>query len=235
MSKILTLDIETSPAKVYVWSLWRQNIGLNQVVTPGGVICVGAKWMGKKKTYLFSDWKDGHVAMLRKIRDMIAEADAVITYNGKKFDLPKLMGEFAQYGIAPPPPPTMIDVWLTARSLGLLSSKLAFVGPAMGVGGKMAHQGFDLWVGVMEGDKACQKKMAEYCIQDVVMTEALYTQIKPYITNHPRVSDALGACPACQSTNLTRQGVRRTRMFRVQRLQCQDCGSWTEGSRKKIG
>ena len=33
--RILLLDIETAPNKVYVWGMWNQNIAANQVVEDG--------------------------------------------------------------------------------------------------------------------------------------------------------------------------------------------------------
>src|SRR5699024_2686099 len=42
--RILTLDIETRPHTAHVFSLWRQNIGLNQLMERGHVMCFVAKW-----------------------------------------------------------------------------------------------------------------------------------------------------------------------------------------------
>ena len=49
VAKILSLDIETAPAKVYCWGLWDQNIGINQIVEDGYVLCWCAKWIDKKE------------------------------------------------------------------------------------------------------------------------------------------------------------------------------------------
>ena len=56
--KILIIDIETKPAMVYVWGLFKQNVGLEQVIDHGGMICFGAKWMGDKTTMMFSQWEE---------------------------------------------------------------------------------------------------------------------------------------------------------------------------------
>jgi transposase-like protein len=42
------------------------------------------------------------------------------------------------------------------------------------------------------------------------------------------------SCNRCGSKNLTSQGEKRTRHFRVQSLKCSDCGGWRQGLRKKI-
>jgi len=47
--KIVVLDIETSPIVAYVWSLFKVNIGLNQIVTEWSILSYCLKELGKKK------------------------------------------------------------------------------------------------------------------------------------------------------------------------------------------
>lgn len=234
-NKILILDIETRPAQAYVWRAYgEQNIGVEQIINPGGTICIGAKWLGAKETYLFSDWQHGHKEMLHHIHNMMSEADAVVTYNGDKFDLPKLQGEFLLNGFAPTPPLTSIDVVKSVRKLGFFVNRLAFIGPFLGVGAKIKHEGFELWVKVMEGDEAAQNRMARYCKQDVKLLEKLYLKVRPYIKNHPHLGDEKRECGACGSNKVQSRGFRRTKTMKIQRLQCTACGSWQDGKREKV-
>lgn len=234
--KLLVLDIETKPTQAYVWRAYgEQNISPDQVVAPGGIICVGAKWVGEKTTYLFSDWEHGHVEMLTAIHDMMSHADAVITYNGNRFDLPILQGEFLLNGLGPTPPCTSIDVLKAVRKFGFFMSKLAFIGPLLMNEGKQDTGGFKLWTSVMAGDAKAQTKMAKYCVQDVVLLEKLYLKVRPFILNHPHLGRVGGhQCGACGSTRTHSRGTRRTKAFKIARLQCQDCGSWQDGTRRKI-
>ena len=233
-NKILILDIETRPAQAYVWRAYgEQNIGVEQIINPGGTICIGAKWLGAKDTYLFSDWEHGHKEMLYYIHSMMSEADAVVTYNGDKFDLPKLQGEFLLNGFDPTPPLTSIDVVKSVRKLGYFVNRLAFIGPFLGVGAKIKHEGFDLWVKVMEGNEAAQNRMARYCKQDVKLLEKLYMKIRPYIKNHPHLGEDKRECGACSSNKVQSRGFRRTKTMKIQRLQCMACGSWQDGARTK--
>src|SRR5690606_10806763 len=48
-ARILTLDIETRPHEAYVWGLWKQNIGVTQLMERGHVMCFVAKWYGDKE------------------------------------------------------------------------------------------------------------------------------------------------------------------------------------------
>ena len=95
--KILTLDIETRPALAYVWRMYDENISPAQLVDPGGMICFGAQWLGERKVQFYSDWEHGHKGMVKAAHKLLNEADAVVTYNGDKFDIPKMNGEFLLY------------------------------------------------------------------------------------------------------------------------------------------
>lgn len=233
-SKILALDIETRPVEAYVWRLWDQNVSTDQIIREGSTICFSAQWVGDKEVFFYSDWGDGHEEMLRQAHRLLSEADAVLTYNGDRFDLPKLRGEFLKHRLPPVPPLTSIDVFKTVRKMGYDSSKLAFIGPLLGVGAKVKHQGFSLWKDVLAGDVKAQRMMEKYCKQDSVLLVKLYKRLAPYITNHPTLGKTSGlSCPVCQSENLQSRGYRRTKMFKVQRIQCQQCGSWSDGKRTK--
>lgn len=234
-NKILVLDIETRPAQAYVWSAYgEQNVGVEQIIDAGSIICVGAKWLGEREVFLYSDWEHGHEEMLKQIWTMMNQADAVLTYNGDKFDLPKLQGEFLLYGFGPTPPLTSIDVVKAVRKFGFFVNRLAFIGPFLGVGAKVKHEGFDLWVKVMQGNEPAQRRMARYCKQDVKLLEKLYLKVRPFIKNHPHLGIEKHECGACNSNHLQSRGYRRTKSFKIQRLQCQDCGSWQDGKREKV-
>lgn len=230
----MALDIETKPSTAYVWGFYDETVPADRVIDHGGVICVGAKFVGDKGTYLFSEWEHGHKGMLDGIHELMSEADAVVTYNGDKFDLPILNGEFALAGMGPPRPASSIDVYRSIKRLKLGISKLGVIGPRFGLGEKLKHEGFGLWKGVMAGDPKAQKRMGRYCLQDVRLLEALYKRVLPFIKNHPHLLGRdHGSCPACGSKRVQSRGWRPTMTQLVQRLHCQDCNSWHEGKRKK--
>lgn len=236
MNKILTIDIETRPALAYVWGLFDQNIGLSQLVEPSAPISFAAKFLHDKEMHFHSDWTDGHEGMIARAHALISEADAVVGYNSDSFDLRKLRGEFLLAGLPPPPPVTSIDLLKSVKKLGFQSGKLAYIGPFLAIGEKVKHEGFDLWLKVMQGDEAAQKRMEKYNIGDVKLTESLYKLLMPYIANHPHLGeDGPGQCGACGSHDLHKRGFRRTKSFKIQRLQCNDCGSWSDGTRKAVG
>lgn len=234
--KVLILDIETKPTLAYVWRAYgEQNIGIDQIAAPGGIICVGAKWLGDKDCKLFSEWEHGHQGMLEAIHEMMSFADAVLTYNGDRFDLRILQGEFLLAGLGPTPPCTSIDCLKAVRKFGFFVNKLAYIGPLLAVGEKIKTEGFTLWTAVMAGDVKAQGRMSRYCKQDVNLLEKLYLKIRPFVLNHPHFGTVGGKqCGNCGSTHLQSRGSRRTKAFKIQRLHCQSCGAWSDGTRKKI-
>jgi uncharacterized protein YprB with RNaseH-like and TPR domain len=233
--RILFLDIETKPAIIWSFGIRDQHITHKQIKEDGGVICVGLKWAGEKKVRVLSTWEHGFSEMIAETHKALSEADAVATYNGAAFDIPKLMGCFLLEGLKPPPPLTQIDIYKAVRKMGFISNKLDYIAPKMGLGGKVKHEGLELWLKVMDGDESAQKRMARYCAGDVRLTEQVYEKVRPYIPDHPHLGFiSRTACPACGSHRTQRRGVRRTKAMFMERIQCIDCGAWHTGARSKV-
>jgi hypothetical protein len=235
LPKILVLDIETKPLIAYVWRMYEEVNSIDKLIDTGGLLCFSAKWLGKNKTFFYSEWEHGTAAMVKAAHALLAEADAVITYNGDKFDLPKLQAEFATQEIGSPPPLTSIDVYKTTRTMGFVSKKLDFVAKALGCGGKVEHEGLGLWIKVLAGDAKARKKMRQYNIGDVTLLEKVYLKIRPFIKNHPHMGfTPKRECGACGSSKVHVSKWRRTKAMRIQQLHCQDCGSYYDGIRQKV-
>jgi len=236
-AKILFLDIETALILAYTFGIRDQHITHKQIANDRGgrlIHCVGLKWLGKP-VKVFSEWEHGYEGMMQAVHDHLAEADAIVTYNGAKFDLTKLEGQFHLLGMTPPPPPTQIDLYLAARKMGHICNKLDYLAPLFGLGGKVKHPGLELWIGCFNGDPAAQKLMAKYCAGDVRLTEQLYKHLKPFIRNHPHLAlTKRDECGSCGSTRLVSNGIRRTKATIYQRLQCQSCQSWTQKQLERV-
>ena len=233
--KILYFDLEWKPAKAYVWKMWDENISPDQLLDPGGMLCFSANWSGDKNYIFYSEWEHGHETMVRALHALMSDADAVVTYNGDKYDIPKANGEFLLLGLPPAPPVTSIDLLKAVKKMGFVMNRLAYIAPFLKVGAKVKHEGFRLWADVMNGDEKAQERMKKYCLEDTKILVALYEKIKPYIRNHPHLSNIKASeCGACGSTHVHSRGFRRTKAFRIQRLQCQSCGAWSDGTRQKV-
>ena len=233
--KILHLDEETSPITAYVWGLWKQNVSLNQIIDTSRVMCFAAKWEGGSgKPMFFSEWKDGHEAMIRKLHSLIDEADAVVTYNGKRFDLPVANREFVLYGLDKPAPHHDIDLFQVVKNnFRFASNKLDNVAQELGLGSKTKHTGFQLWVDCMNGDTKAQKLMEKYNVQDVVLLPRLYKRLLPWIKDHPNHSlysnDERPMCTNCGSHKVQSRGIQYNKTQYYNRYQCTGCGTWMRG------
>lgn len=207
--KIPVLDIETSLLTAYTFGIRDQVIGHNQIADDRGgrlILCVGLKWFGGK-SWVLSEWEHGYQGMLQGVHDALSEADAVCTFNGAKFDLPKLQGQFLLAGMTPPPPPTQIDLYLAARKLGFVCNKLDYLSQLLGIGSKVKHDGLQMWIDVFNGCPKAQARMARYCKGDVKLTEEVYRRLLPYIATHPHLGlTRADSCGACGSTRLEARG-----------------------------
>lgn len=232
--KILILDIETSPHTGFHWGLFQQNISIGQLIESSSVLCWAAKWLGEKKVYFSSIFHTTFTKMIKEIYNLINEADAIITYNGKRFDMPTLNKEFLLQKLPPPSPYKDIDLLTTARGkFKFASNKLDYVAQLLGVGQKTSHEGMPLWIECMAKNPKAWRLMKKYNIQDVKLTEEVYYKLQGWIKIHPNhnIEKEDLVCPNCGSTHLHRKGCQKSLTNTYQRLHCQNCGKW---SRTKI-
>jgi len=228
--RILLLDIETAPLVAHAWGLWDQRIGLSQIISPGYTLCWAAKWLGEKDVMFSGLNESSNLAMLAKIHRLIDAADAVVHYNGTKFDMPTLNREFLTVGLKPPSPYKNIDLLQTARrQFKFHSNKLDYVAQTLGLGSKTKHKGHELWVQCMNNDPEGWKIMKEYNINDVVLLEKVYVSLLPWIKNHPNrnvFSDRGACCTNCGSQDYQRRGTYTTTTLQYHRYWCKKCGAW---------
>lgn len=230
--KILLLDIETAPNLAYVWGIFKENIPIQRIVASGYVLCWAAKWYGESKVSFASVETTSTAKMLHGIHKMLDEADVVVHYNGKSFDIPTLNKEFVSQGLKPPSPYKQVDLLQIVRAtFRFPSNKLDYVCGALGLGSKVRHPGFEMWVKCMAKDRKSWKEMERYNRQDVKILEELYNRLKPWIRCHPNhgAYEDVACCPKCGSEDFTRRGVAITSTVKYARYQCKDCGGWFRG------
>lgn len=230
--RILLLDIETAPNLVHVWGLWQQNVHISQIMDSGYVLCWAAKWLGEDEIFFNSVHQSRPKAMIKEVHKLLEEADAVIHYNGTRFDIPTLNKEFLLNGLTPPSSYKQIDLLTTARGrFRFPSNKLDYIAQSLGVGKKHSHAGHELWVKCMAGDEDSWKQMETYNKQDVNLLEKVYEIFLPWIKNHPNrglySQSGVESCPNCGGVHLRRRGFAYTANTRYQRYRCNDCGTWS--------
>lgn len=233
--RILLLDIETAPNTAHVWGLWNQNIGLNQLLNSGYVMSWAAKWLGSKEILFMSIHQVTHQKMLRAIHSLLEEADVVVHFNGKKFDIPTLYKEFVILGLTPPSGFIQLDLYRVVKNkFRFVSSKLDYVSKALGLGGKVTHRGHELWIRCMAKDDKAWRIMERYNKNDVKLLELLYKRLKGYIKPfNMSVYNNTECCPSCGSLLKRPNGIHYTYSSKYVRYKCKRCGHLFR-SRKSI-
>lgn len=236
--KILILDVETSPHLSWHFGRWNQNIPPSATVHESRVICWAAKWFGKKQTYFKAEWEDSGEDMFAVLWELLDEADVVVGYNSDKFDLRRINSEFLRLKMTPPSSYHKVDLFKQIKkSFGFSSNKLDSVLKELGLELKVGTGGFRLWMDVMEGVRAAQRKMKSYNKVDVLRTEQLYSTILGWIEPHPnwglyvddRDKGSDPVCPNCGSTDLVRRKIRTTRVAKYVQYCCNSCGKYARG------
>lgn len=239
--KILLFDIETAPALVWTFGLFKPIIGIDQIERPPRVLCWSAKWLGEKKVMFQSEYHDTYEGMLQGLWNLLDEADVVAGYNSDGFDIPWMNEQFAEQGWSRPSPYTTVDLYkLSKKNFRLISGKLDYLALTMLGERKVKHEGFSLWRACIDPNDSKEKKaawgrMKKYAIQDTALLEPLFEIFRPMITslNYGLYSDSTGyVCPHCGSGSVQSRGVRRTVAGKFQRYHCQDCGGWSSDSKR---
>ena len=232
--KILYLDIETAPNTAYVWGLWKETVNIERLIESRYVLSWAAKWKDSKEMMFDSVYQSGPRRMLRRIAALLDEADVVVHYNGKRFDIPTLNTEFVKYDMPPPSPYDQVDLYqVVKRIFKFTSNKLDYVVQSLGIGHKVRHPGFQMWVGCMAGDESSWKSMERYNKMDVVILERLYKKLLPWIPSHPNHAafEQDQVCPQCGGKHWVSRGYQTTKVSTYHRYRCKDCFKYFRGNR----
>jgi len=243
--KVLVMDIETAPILGYVWGLWDQTVGLNQIKSDWYVISWAAKWLDAK-TVMYRDQRNApkiedDKELLKEIWELLDQADIVITQNGKSFDSKKLNARFLINGMQPPSSYQHIDTKILAkRHFSFTSNKLEYMTDKLCTKyKKLSHKefpGFELWSECLKGNQKAWKEMEKYNKHDVLSLEELYKKLIPWDSsvnfNSFNEDHDVVVC-TCGSEKFIRWGFRFTNAGKFQRYKCENCGAETR-SRKNL-
>lgn len=219
MARILVWDLETSDLR----SDW------------GFTICGGFKWLGEKEVYCpsildYEGWEQDPTNDRKLIRDLhkvLTQADMIVTFYGKGFDLKWMNSKCLEYGLPVLPNSPHVDLYFVARSnLNLSRKSLDNIGRYLNLPKKKFHVAGSIWKQARIGRPEAIKKVIEHCKADVLMTEKLYYRLRPLVRQHPRV-EGWAPCRACGSNKLQRRGyaMTATKGRRI-RVQCTACSAW---------
>lgn len=238
--RILLFDIETAPMMAFVWKLWKENVGLPQIVSDWFILCWSAKWLYSPDIIterLSSEealaQNDGRI--VKDLWELVNKADIVIAYNGVAFDIPKINSRFLVHGLPPTKPYFSVDPCLVAKKqFGFSSNKLDALAQHFGIPLKLDTD-FDLWRKCYNGDEKSLEYMATYNKRDVEILEEVYLRMRPWIKGHPNIGNILSSdkpsCSICGSSNLIKlEGeYYYTSVGKYELFKCVDCGAISRG------
>jgi hypothetical protein len=225
------LDIETLPAETLNFSLFSQDMGVEQVISD---VCL-LSWAGKflNEPDIYSDILTSKEApkkdtkrIVSSCHDFMSKCDVIIGHNFVAFDA-KLMNTFFLKYDFQPLKYTAVDTLLVARnSFRFSSNKLAFINRQLGIREKISNDGFVLWRRCLQGDQESLDAMMEYNIGDIFSTEQLFYKIRPYIKNfnvalYNEIDEY--QCPVCGSLNLKSNGFYFSPSGKWESVVCEDC------------
>jgi uncharacterized protein YprB with RNaseH-like and TPR domain len=165
--------------------------------------------------------------LVRVVAERIQEADVLVSYYGKGYDIPFLNAKMLEYDLPVLPNIPHVDLYFTVKHTLAISRKslanIAYFTRAKS--SKTAVEG-RLWKAAMIGDKKALAEIARHNIADVQVLKEVYNKLRPLVRQHPRVN-GYGPCRTCGSEKLQRRGIAITQLkSQRQRVQCQKCGSW---------
>ena len=253
--RILVLDIETTMAVKMFYSLYKDFASPKDVIAPGSILCFAAKWVGDPcNTFYFVDRRKGYRRMLEILWALLNEADYVVTWNGDRFDLPKIEGQFLRVGLGRPSPSKSIDLMKAAKSLGFESKGLDYVGRMLSTSRKVAGAGAAGWkdcLGIVADPVAAGMNEAEHAVDTVrrIVTceleetpemTAAWRGMKEYNKGDIQATEDLffvlapfiknlaihdSGCILCGTQEYAFIGYHETPASRWQVRRCSDCGT----------
>ena len=173
--KIVYLDIETFANVAYTWGIYEQDIiGKKE---EWFILSYAYKVEGEKAVHVvslpdFPGYKKNmgdDSELVRKLWKLFDEADVIVAHNAD-FDVKKSCARFLYHGLPPPSPfKTLCTKKLAKSRFKMDSNKLDHIGEYTGMGRKIKHEGFDLWLKCRDGDMKAWGRMCKYNKQDVVL------------------------------------------------------------------
>lgn len=225
--KILFLDIEAT------------NLNANY----GFVLCVGYKYLGQKRVYCptLADFRKSFgkdctndKKLLKEIRDVIEGADLIVTWYGKRFDIPYLQTRLLLNNLPPYNVKSHLDLWVTAkRHLKFNSNRLDTVSRVLPTKNKEYKTPIESihWIRASAGHKPSINYVKKHCVADIKVLEQVYQKMLPFIQDHPNLAYLLNPevkgdkayCPNCGHYPCMRDGYAATKRQVKQVWYCKSC------------
>ena len=243
LNKILILDVERIPGitQQFWWDRGDLKNGryihYETVIRAPRTTIVAAKWYDSPDVMVMCEWdKGGRKRFLKRVHALMSRADIIVGHNLDNADIPWLAGDLHIEGGLPPLPP-----FKTVDTLKVLRRKFKSGAPFKGldafcqiVGIPAKTDRYDrdaMERAVTEKSVPDRTRLAEYCVGDVIATQALYDWCRPYINNHPALfvdgKDKLVTCHRCghDTKPIPRRYIANIMSYSMRR--CTHCGGYS--------
>lgn len=233
--KILLFDVETAPLLGFVWSLWNNNVALNQLEKDTHLLSWSAKWRGSKEI-LYADQRyaeniEDDKEICEKLWKLLDEADIVVTHNGISFDSKVVNARFVIHGMKPPSTYQHIDTRrLAKKHFRFTSNKLEYLTNKLCKKYKKdkheSFSGFSMWKECLKGNIEAFKAMEKYNELDVLSLEELFETLIAWdntIDFNTYYSGTDFTC-TCGNNKLKKNGFDYKNLAKYQRYSCTKCG-----------
>ena len=247
-NRILTLDVERLDGIVqkHYWDrgdLKNVYIRHTDVIREPRTTIVCAKWYDSPDVMRFAEWDaGGRGRFLRRVHELMAQADIIVGHNIDGADVPWLKGDFylPRIGHKHRPDLPQLPPFKTVDTLKVLRREfksgapfksLAAVNLILGLPGKTDTYDRQAMERAVAGSLEDRERETDYCAGDVVATQWLYDWCRPHIKNHPAMfvttADNLRVCNRCgHDTEPTpRRYVATLLSYSMRR--CTSCGAYS--------
>jgi DNA polymerase elongation subunit (family B) len=232
--KILLMDLELTYAIYYAYPSNREqylsgsNIKHDQFCT-----CAAWKWLHESSTHVVKitdnkrqfkeDFRNDRV-VAEKLHALMEEADVIVAHNGDRFDIKHANTLFRKHGLGPIPQRKSIDTLKVAKKyFAFPGNSLDMLSKRFGSTGKNRKPN---WYKMTDGDATEINIAAKYCKNDVVELEKVFVELRPYITNFPRIRSSVPPteCECCYSKRIQSRGKQLFNNSLQRVYRCAECG-----------
>lgn len=251
--RIIFFDLETIPNLQEALENWTDLTSFKPGKRPGmsasvnSICSFGWRIFGGKKAvgvnaWDFKSWKkdvNDDKELCKEAAKILDSADAVVTFNGKNFDMKFIQARLKINGLnmVRKSIPHIDLCKIAGQNMFLLNNRLKTIAKYLLRDSKMEHDGWPLWVNTHGGvhrkrDRKAEDTMGRYNLKDVDLMVPLFKELRPLIVNIPNYNlwhmGSRNLCPSCGGTRVYSHSWRvNTKIGSYKRYLCRDCGSWS--------
>jgi DNA polymerase elongation subunit (family B) len=228
----LFFDIETGYYELNIKTFSLKNytrfFNPKDIVREKEIICISYKWQYEDEVHTL-DWRMGEKNMIKEFVKIMEQAGEVVGHNCDRFDVKELRARALYHGVLMFPNYRTLDTLKKSRQyFNFASHKLDYIGNFLNIGGKLEHEGFELWEKVVNGDEDALEDMIKYCERDVVLLEDAFFVLSPFINHNNNFAVLTGGkkwhCPECASKDVKMFRTYSTPMGVIRReMKCNSC------------